>query len=95
MLRTNRSIERSEGMAKIGTTTQRWTRTIDREDRTGKVRRDYGLRDDGVLLRKVTFLDGLGSVDFTAGWEVVARDPKAIAKIVEDLTMRLGFTTIQ
>ncbi len=82
-------------MAKIGTTTKRWTRTIEREDRTGKVRRDYGLRDDGVLLRKMTFLNASGSVDFTDGWKVINRDPKAIAKITEDLTMRLGFTLIE
>ena len=82
-------------MAKIGTTTARWTRTIQRDDRTGSVRRDYGLRDDGVLLRKVTFFDDLGSLDFTDGWKVVNRDPKTIFKIILGLTMTFGFEKVQ
>lgn len=81
-------------MAKIGTTTKRWTRTVAREDGSGSVRRDYGLRDDGVLLRKVSFLNSDGSVDFTDGWKIVSRDPKIIGKLVEDLTMRLGFESV-
>lgn len=78
-------------MAKIGTTTKRWTRTVARDDGSGSVRRDYGLRDDGVLLRKATFLNADGSVDFTDGWKVIARDQKTVSGIIEDLTMRLGF----
>lgn len=82
-------------MAKIGTTTARWTKTTEPDHDGRSVRRDYGLRDDGILLRKVTYLNADGSVDFSGRWTVVARDPRIVTGMTNDLYNRLGFEKVQ
>lgn len=82
-------------MARIGTTTGRWTKTTAPDNRGCSVRRDYGLREDGVLLRKATYLTPSGSTDFSDGWKIVARDPKIVESMIDDLYNRLGFAKVQ
>ncbi len=60
-------------MAKIGTNVQgRWTRDFPATEDSNPAQKQYALRADGILVRKVTHLNHDGSVWFSGGWKKVS-----------------------
>ncbi|KKK97519.1 hypothetical protein LCGC14_2651970 [marine sediment metagenome] len=71
-------------MAKLGTVTARWRKSLG-SDRV----REFALRTDGVLLEKTTWLKANGTVDHTGGgWKIASRKPKRFNVLCEVFAQR-------
>ena len=90
-------------MARLGTAVRRWTQTRSRsvaDGDGGSIRTDIALNSDGKLLRKYSWLNDAGRIDFTDGWKLIAKkrylnnDQKKILRIHQTLT-REGFVEVE